>query len=82
MAIRIRIKKFINLNYQLNLNLFKDIDDLDNGLSNKYSNYTILEVFYWQVLYKPYIKNQAYRGIINFYNKFTNTRLQEYLQIS
>ena len=45
-AIEIKIKKFINLDYQLNLDLPKDINNLNNRPSGKYNGYTILEVFY------------------------------------
>ena len=47
----------MGLDYQLDLNLPRDIDNLDNGPSGGYSGYIILEVFYQQVLYRPYTRN-------------------------
>ena len=46
MAIGIKIKKFIKLNYQLDFNLFKNINNLNNKLNNRYGGYIILKVFY------------------------------------
>ena len=79
MAIGIKIKKFTRLDYQLDLNLPKNINNPDNGPSGGRGSYIILKVFYWQALYRPYIRNQAYKEMVNFRSRFTNTGLQEYL---
>ena len=75
MAIGIKIKKFTGLDYQLNFNLFRDINDLNNKPSGKYGSYTIPKVFYQQALYRPCIGNQVYKEIVNFHNRLTNTKL-------
>jgi hypothetical protein len=46
MAIGIGIKKFAGLDYQLDLNLPRDVDNPDDGPSGRRGGYAILEVFY------------------------------------
>ena len=57
MAIGIGIKKFARLDYQLDLNLPGDVDNLEDGPSGRCGSYAMLEVFYWQALYRPYTGN-------------------------
>ena len=57
MAIGIRIKKFARLNYQLDLNLSRDVNNLKDGPSGGRGGHVMPEVFYWQALYRPYIRN-------------------------
>ena len=57
MAIGIGIKKFAGLDYQLDLNLPRDINNLEDGPSGGHGGYIMPEVFYWQALYRPYTGN-------------------------
>ena len=78
-AIGIGIKKFTGLDYQLDLNLPRDVNNPEDGPSGGRGSYTMAEVFYWQALYRPYTRNRVYKGTVNIYNGLTNAGLQEYL---
>ena len=78
MAIGIEIKKFARLDYQLDLDLPRDINNLEDGPSGGRSGHVMPEVFYQQALYRPYTGNQVYRGMVNFRSGLIDAGLQEY----
>ena len=57
MAIGIGIKKFAGLDYQLDLNLPRDVNNLEDGPSGGRGGHAMPEVFYQQALYRPYTRN-------------------------
>ena len=53
MAIGIRIKKFAGLDYQLDLDLPRDVNNSDDRPSGGRGGHVMPEVFYWQASHGP-----------------------------